>query len=190
MVGFFPRESIRWAHLDEPPMLRRLSITLWAPAIVAGVGVRIAHATLFGLDAGSWLVASAYGAILVLLMCGSLTAHEGNFTVRSWVWRVPAFALVAAAAESLTSLALILLGVDRMGADRAVLVQWPLIAITIVGNRMLLLAAFGALLAASVEVARFALYKPAEREAMDVEAVAEVASATAEHEPPAPPQAS
>ena len=171
-------------------MLRRLSMTVWAPALVAGMGVRIAHATLFGMDAGSWLVASAYGAILVVVTCGSLTAHVGNFTVRTWIWRVPTFALVAAAAESLTSLALIMIGVDRMGAERATLAQWPSIAITILGNRMLLLVAFGTLLAAAVEAARFALYQPAERAAMDVEADAEVAIATAEHEPPVVPPAS
>lgn len=187
MVGFFPRESIHWTHLDEPAVLRRLSIALWPLAVTAGVGVRISHAALFGSDAGSWLVASAYGSILVLLTCGALTAHLGNFTVRTWVWRVPAFALAEAAVESLTSLALVGVGVEPMGAERATMAQWPSIAVTLLRNRMLLLVVFGGLLAVAVEAARFALYKPAERVAMDVEANAEVAIATAEHVPPGPP---
>ena len=185
MVGFFPRETIRWHHLEEPHVLRRLSITLWPLAIAAGVGVRLAHAALFGVDTSSWFIATAYTGILVLLACGALTAHVGNFTVRTWAWRVPLFALAEAVVEALASLTLILVGVEPLGAEHATVQQWPAIAVTIIRNRVLLLGGFGLLLAASVQAARFVLYKPVERQAQDTEADSEVAEiATGEHEPP------
>lgn len=190
MVGFFPRETIRWTHLDEPPVLRRLSITWWPLAAAAGIGVRVAHAALFGVDRSSWLIASAYAAILILFACGALTAHVGNFTVRTWAWRVPVFALAEATVEALASLALILVGVEPLGADRATVDQWPAIAATIIRNRFLLLSGFGLVLAGSVQAARFVLYKPVERAQMDVDAVEEVHEIeTGEHTPlpPVPP---
>lgn len=188
MVGFFPRESIRWQQIDEPPLLRRLSIAPWPLAVMAGVLVRLAHAAFFAVGSRSTLVAVVgYGAVLVLLACGALTAHVGNFTVRTWLWRIPLFAALEAAAEGLTSLVLIGAGVEPMGADRATVEQWPGIALVIVRNRLLLLAAFGALLAAVVEGARHALYRDAERKQMDAEADVEVAAiATGEHVPPPP----
>ncbi len=187
MVGFFPRESIRWTHLEEPPLLRRLSIALWPLAVVAGVGVRVAHAALFGVDSGSWFLGTAYAAILILLACGALTAHVGNFPVRSWAWRVPLFAVAEATVEALASLALILLGVEPLGAERAMVDQWPAIAVTIIRNRFLLLGGFGLVLAVSVQAARFVLYKPVERAQMDVDANEEVHGIeTGEHVPPPP----
>ena len=189
MVGFFPRESIHWGNLEEPPFLRRLSFAPWPLAIVAGIGVRLSHAALFGTDAGSWLVGSLYAVILVLFACGALTAHVGNFTLKHWLWRVPLFALAEATVESLVSLALIALGVEPFGADRATMGQWPAIAVTIIRNRLILLSGFGLVLAGAVEAARFALYKPTERAAMDVEADEEAALATGEHDPPVTPAA-
>ena len=185
MVGFFPRESIHSTHLEEPPLLRRLSIALWPLAVAAGVGVRVSHAALFGVDTGSWFLATAYAAILILLACGALTAHVGNFTVRTWAWRVPLFAVAEGTIEALVSLALILLGVEPRGADRATLDQWPAIALTLIRNRFLLLGGFGLVLAASVQAARFVLYKPVERAQMDVDAKEEVLEIeTGEHTPP------
>jgi hypothetical protein len=185
MVGFFPRETIRWTHLEEPHVLRRLSITPWPLAIVAGVGVRLAHAALFGVDTSSWFIASAYAVILIVLACGALTAHVGNFTVRTWAWRVPLFALAEAVVEALASLALILVGVEPLGAEHATVQEWPAIALTIIRNRFLLLGGFGLLLAGAVQAARFVLYKPVERAQQDTEADSEVLEiATGEHVPP------
>ncbi|MBI3792428.1 MAG: hypothetical protein HY275_16325 [Gemmatimonadetes bacterium] len=186
MVGFFPRESIRWSQIEEPPLMRRLSIVPWPLAVVAGVGVRLAHAGLFGIGTrSSLLAASVYAVVLVLLACGSLTAHVGNFPVRSWGWRVPFFAVIESVTEGLTSLVLIGLGVEPIGADRATVDEWPAIALTIVRNRLILLAAFGVVLATVVEGARLAFFQPVERARMDDEASSEAAAiATGEHVPP------
>ncbi len=187
MVAFFPRETIRWTAIEEPTLVRRLSIALWPLAIGAGVGVRVAHAALFGLNSGSWWVASLYAAALLLFACGALTAHVGNYTLRTWVWRVPLFALAEAMIEALASLTLIMVGMEPLGVERATVAQWPAIALTIIRNRMLLLGGFGLLLAVSVTAARYVLYKPTERAAMDREADTEVAEITTGEHPPTPP---
>jgi hypothetical protein len=183
MVGFFPRESIRWSQIEEPTLVRRLSIVPLPLAVVAGVGVRLAHAALFGIGTRSSLVAvSVYAVVIVLFACGALTAHVGNFPLRQWGWRVPFFAVIESVSEGLTSLLLIGLGAEPLGADRATVDEWPAIALTIVRNRLILMAAFGAMLAVVVEGARLALYQPVERARMDDEASSEVAAiATGEH---------
>ena len=178
MAAFFPRETIGSSAIEETPLVRRLSITPWPLAIAAGMGVRLAHAALFGGESGSWVKATLYAAILILFACGALTAHVGNFTVRTWTWRVPIFAVTEALAEGVGSLALIAVGLERIGADHATLGQWPTIAVTIVRDRLLLLCGFGVVLAFAVEGARYAFYKPTERRQMDAEAATEVAAIT------------
>lgn len=184
MPGFFPRQSINWAHLDEPPVIRRFSIAWWTLPLVAGVVVRLSRALVFAAGSTNVLTPIVYGVLLILVACGALTAHVGNFTVRQWIWRVPVFAIVEAAAESVVSLGLIVAGVEQLGSEPATPAEWPLIAVTILRDRMILLVTYAAVLGALVEFVRFAVLKRADRVAMDTEAVQEVENATGEHRAP------
>ena len=123
--SFFPRQSINWAHLDEPPIIRRLSIAWWALPLVAGVVVRLVRSLVLPAGSTNVLTPIVYYALLIFLVCGALTAHVGNFTVHQWVWRVPLFAAIEAAAESVVSLGLIVAGVEQLGSDPATPAQWP-----------------------------------------------------------------
>ena len=182
--SFFPRQSINWAHLDEPHAIRRFSIAWWALPLLAGVVVRLARSLVFAAGSTSVLTPIVYGAVLVVVVCGALTAHVGNFTVRQWIWRVPLFAALEAAAESVVSLGLIVAGVEQLGSDPATTGQWPLTAVTILRDRLILLGIYAAVLAVVVEFVRFVVLKRADRDAMDTEADEEVASVTGEHTPP------
>lgn len=187
MAHFFPRHSVQWAERDEPPVFRRLSVAAWPLPLVAGVVVRLIRALVFASGSTSVLTPIIYGALLVFVACGALTAHIGNFTVRHWIWRVPVFALLEALAESLVSLGLIVAGVEQLGSEPATTAQWPTILVTILRDRMVLLALYAAILAAVVEFVRFAVLKRADRVAMDTEADAEVGVITGEHTPPVSP---
>ena len=187
MVEFFPQHTAQWAMPEEPPVFRRLSVAAWPLPLLAGVIVRLARALVYASESTSVLTPFLYGALLIFVACGALTAHIGNFTVRHWPWRVLRFAALEAAAESLVSLGLILAGVEQLGSDPATTAQWPTMAVTILRDRIILLVLYAAVLAALVEFVRFAVYKRADRVAMDTEADAEVDVLSGEHAPPAAP---
>ncbi|MBI2797369.1 MAG: hypothetical protein HYX65_11775 [Gemmatimonadetes bacterium] len=181
--SYFPRQAINWAHLDEPPVVRRLSIGWWGLPLAAGTVVRLLRAVVFSAGSTSVLTPIVYGALVVFITCGALTAHVGNFTVRQWTWRVPIFAALEALAESVVSLGLIVAGVEQLGSEQATVGQWPTIVVTILRDRLILLAVYATALAVVVEFVRYAFFKRADRVAMDTEAVEEVAQVTGEHGP-------
>ena len=185
MAEFFPRSSIPWAHLDEPHVVRRLTTKLVLMAIVAGLVVRLFRTVWFSTLTTSIATVVFYYAVMVIVACGMLTLHIGNYTVRTWTWRVPMFAVIEALAEALVSLALIAAGHEAKGASElAAFADWPSIAMTLVWDRMRLFVLFAVLLGGMVQLVRYLFLKPAQREAMDVEATAELAVVTGEQTPP------
>src|SRR3954470_9187500 len=98
MPTFFPRTTIEW-HVEEPPAFRRLSLSLVEMALITGVVLRVLRAVAFTFGHASSLYLVLAFVVGGLFLIGMTTAHLANFTVRSWAWRAPLFALVEVVGE-------------------------------------------------------------------------------------------
>jgi hypothetical protein len=161
---FFPRETIEW-HLHEPAVFRRVSLSLVAMAAVTGALVRLyrlAVLTYAPLD-NLWvlLAAGAGGAVLVL---GLATVHLGNYPVRHWLWRAPAFGVVEALAAMAVSAALIAAGVERLGTAPMHWHDWRGDLFPVVVRDALVITGFALVLAGVVQLVRLALLRREHRE--------------------------
>lgn len=157
----FPRETTHW-HTLELPAWRALTLSTVEMGVLTGVVVRAfrALALSHGAADGSpgWLYVGATFGLGALVLCGMLTLHLANFPVRRWPWRVLAFALVEAAAEMATSAALIAFGREPLGTSgRAHWHDLPSLAVGTLVVRLIVFAAFAALLAAVVQLVRVSL---------------------------------
>jgi len=82
------------------------------------------------------------------------TAHLANWTLRSWLWRAPLFALVETAGEMATSLVLIALRREPEGAVRAEFHDWPSMALRAFLQSELAICLWAALLAGVIVFVR------------------------------------
>ena len=154
MTNFFPRQTVVW-KVQETPGFRRLTLSLVEMALVTGVLLRVYRAfVLANAPAGSWLYVGAAIAVGILFLCGMATLHLGNYPVRHWVWRAPAFAGLVAAAEMLVSALLILMHREPRGSGRAELADWPAMAANVVVMRFVVVASFALVLAGVVQLVR------------------------------------
>src|SRR4051812_9515867 len=153
MPTFFPRTTIEW-HVEEPPAFRRLSISLVEMALITGVVLRVLRALAFTYGHASWLYFVLAFALGTLIMLGMTTAHLANFTVRSWLWRAPAFALVEVLGEMLTSLCLIALHREPEGSGRAEFHDWPSMALRALLQSELTICLWALLLAGAIIIVR------------------------------------
>lgn len=153
MMPLFPR-STRDLKLEEPAAFRRLSRSLVETAVLAGVVIRLYRALALANSTGGWMFWAFAGTIGILIYFALLTAHLGNYPVRRWVWRAPAFALVAVIAEMATSLLLIAMGREPTGSVRAEWSDWPGMAANALLERGVAVCAYAALLAVAVWTVR------------------------------------
>jgi SNF family Na+-dependent transporter len=128
MATFFPQHSVEW-KLEEPPAFRRLSLSLFEMALLTGIVLRLLRALTFTHGRASWLFYGAAFVVGLLILLGMTTAYLANWTLRSWVWRAPLFALVETAGEMATSLVLIAIRREPEGAVRAEFHDWPSMAL-------------------------------------------------------------
>ena len=128
MSSFFPRHTVEW-KLEEPAAFRRLSLSLIEMALLAGIALRVLRALTFTLGRASWLFYGLAFVVGLLILLGMTTAHLANWTLRSWLWRAPLFALVETVGEMGTSLLLIAMGREPEGAVRAEFHDWPSMAL-------------------------------------------------------------
>ena len=128
MSSFFPRHTVEW-KLEEPAAFRRLSLSLIEMALLAGIALRVLRALTFTLGRASWLFYGLAFVVGLLVLLGMTTAHLANWTLRSWLWRAPLFALVETVGEMGTSLLLIAMGREPEGAVRAEFHDWPSMAL-------------------------------------------------------------
>lgn len=171
MARYFPRERVEW-HLEEPRVLRKLTLSLPAMAVIAGVLVRLIRVGVSGISTSWWGVFGAIALGLVVLLT-TATAHLGNYPVKHWLWRAPLFGLAEGAAEAGVSALLTLMGVERLGSTRAHLSDWPSMATdTIIGTpglvfldgRIVMVSLFALVLAGVVQVVRFLLLRSENRD--------------------------
>jgi len=146
MSTFFPRHSVEW-RLEEPAAFRRLSISLVEMALLTGIVLRLLRALTFTHGRASWLFYGAAFLVGLLVLLGMTTARLANWTLRSWVWRAPLFALVEVAGEMATSLLLIALRREPEGAVRAEFHDWPSMALRAFLQSELSICLWAALLA-------------------------------------------
>lgn len=125
MPSFFPRQTIDWRAVEEPPAFRRLSLSLVEMALITGVVLRILRAVTFTAGRGSWIFYGLAFVVGTTLLLGMATAHLANFSMRRWIWRAPLFALVETAGEMATSLLLIAVRREPEGTARADFHDWP-----------------------------------------------------------------
>lgn len=171
MSRYFPRDNVAW-HLEEPRVFRKLTLSLPAMAVIAGLLVRLIRVGVSGISASWWGVfgAIALGLIVLLTMA---TAHLGNYPVKQWLWRAPLFGLAEGAAEAGVSALLTVIGVERLGSTSARLSDWPSMATdTIVGTpglafldgRVVMVSLFALVLAGVVQVVRYLLLRSENRD--------------------------
>ncbi|MEO6528510.1 MAG: hypothetical protein ABIP93_17970 [Gemmatimonadaceae bacterium] len=149
MSSFFPRHTVEW-RLEEPPAFRRLSLSLVEMALLTGIVLRVLRALTFTLGRASWIF---YGAAFVagtIILLGMATAHLANWTIRSWAWRAPLFALLEAVGEMGTSLLLIALRREPEGAARAEFDDWPSMALRALLQSELTICLWALLLAGAI----------------------------------------
>lgn len=153
MSSFFPRHSVEW-RLEEPQAFRRLSLSLFEMALLAGIVLRMLRALTFTHGRASWLFYGAAFAVGFLFLLGMATAHLANWTLRSWLWRAPLFALVETIGEMATSLLLIAAGREPNGAVRADFHDWPSMALRALLQSELSICLWAALLAGVIVFVR------------------------------------
>jgi hypothetical protein len=153
MSTFFPRHSVEW-RLEEPQSFRRLSLSLVEMALLTGIVLRLLRALTFTHGRASWLFYGAAFVVGLLILLGMTTAHLANWTLRSWLWRAPLFALVEVAGEMVTSLLLIALRREPEGAVRAEFHDWPSMALRAFLQSELSICLWAALLAAVIVFVR------------------------------------
>ncbi len=163
MPSYFPRHTVAW-KIEEPPAFRRLTLSLLEMAVLTGVVLRLARAVAYSRGpADSWAYFGAMIALGVVFLCGMATLHLGNYTLRQWVWRAPAFAAIEAAAESVASLGLIALGREPMGSARAGFDDWLGMSLGTFTWRPALILSFALALSGVVQFVRYLLLKRDDR---------------------------
>jgi hypothetical protein len=156
MPAFFPVKTATF-KLDEARAFRRLSFSVVEMAIITAVVLRVYRALALSLAGSNVFLLGLSFALGFVVLFGMVTLHLGNFTVRRWLWRAPLFAFIEAAAESLTSLALIALHREPLGSARAIYADWPGIVGNIFTWRVSAIVVFAAVLAAVVMMTRATL---------------------------------
>jgi len=185
MNSFFPRHTSDW-RVDEPAILRRLTMSIVETAVIAGVAVHLIRSLALTYGGGSFLYLAGTFALGLTILFGLLAAHLSNYTLRTWLWRAPLFALLESLAEIATSAVLIAFHREPVGSrERAEFADLGMIAGQTLLVRFASIIAFTLVLAAVVYVVRYALIKR-ERTASGAEAVrAELdGPAPADQQPP------
>jgi len=171
VTRYFPRDNVAW-HLEEPRVLRKLTLSLPAMAVIAGTLVRLIRVGVSEISVSWWGVFGALALGLIVLLT-TATAHLGNYPVKQWLWRAPLFGLAEGAAEAGVSALLTVAGIERLGSTRAHLSDWPSMATdTIVGTpvlgfldgRVVMVSVFALVLAGVVQVVRYLLLRSENRD--------------------------
>lgn len=153
-MTFFPHHTVTW-HVEEPPALRKLTLSLVEMAAITGVVLHLYRAVVFthGSHESFSYVALTFagGALFLFLMA---TIHLANHTVRQWLWRAPLFAFVEVAAEMLTALVLVAVHREPLGSARAEFHDLPALALNVLATHAIGISLFALLLAGVVQLVR------------------------------------
>ncbi|MEO5588554.1 MAG: hypothetical protein ABIS03_03120 [Gemmatimonadaceae bacterium] len=144
--------------IREPPAFARLARSLVEMAVVTGVVARVFRMVVLNRAVSPMHAAIAilFGALFILLMA---SLHLSRVSLRSWLWRAPAFAAVEGAVEMLVSLGLIGAGREPLGTGAAHFHDWPGMALGTLAWRIVVISVFALLLAAVVKWVRFIILR-------------------------------
>ena len=182
MAPYFPQYTGTF-KLEEPRAIQRFSRAIVPMAVVTGIGLRLLRSLALSLAPNAtFVVVAALFALGVVILVGMTALHLGNYTLHRWAWRAPAFAALEAAAESLTSLALIAVRREPMGSSLATFADWPELVIRTFFWRLTFVILFALVLAGVVQLVRFLLLRREGREHTAKAVHDEIARQTAEHE--------
>src|ERR1700739_598304 len=162
MPDFFPRQTIAWRQ-ERAAGFRGLTLSVVESGLLTGVVLRLFRAMVMARPAAGWWVV-AYAMTFGVMLAGAAALHLGNYTVRHWLWRAPAFGAVAAVGEMLTSLPLIALHREPWGnTGRADFNDWPLMARETLLLNVALVSVFALILASVVQSVRYLLVRHEDR---------------------------
>lgn len=154
MPELFPQHTVTW-RVEEQRALRRLTLSLPQMALLTGITLRLWRSYVLthgSPDSWAWVGGTFLaGAAFFFVM---YAMHLANYTLRKWVWRAPAFALLEAGSEIITSLALTTLNLEPLGADKADLSDWLPTGVRILVWRLIGIVLFTIVLAIVVSVMR------------------------------------
>jgi hypothetical protein len=154
MARYFPRHTQEWKH-EESPAFQRLTRSLVEMAVLTGVALRLFHAIAHArTGSAGWIYLGAVFAIGMIILLGAATLHLGNFTLRNWAWRAPAFGAIEGLAESLTIAVLIAIGREPMGTGRATWADWPSLAFNAIFWNTVAVTVFALVLGGAVKLVR------------------------------------
>jgi len=158
MPDFFPRQTIAW-HLERAAGFRGLTLSVIESGLLTGVVLRLFRAMVIARPSAGWWVIG-YVVTFGVVLTGAAALHLGNYTVRHWLWRAPAFGALAAVGEMVTSLPLIALHREPWGnTGRADFRDWPLMARETLLVDVALVSVFALILAAVVQSVRYLLVR-------------------------------
>ena len=188
MSSYFPRHTADW-RIEEPAILRRLTMSIIETSVIAGVAVRLLRSITLTYGGENILYLAGTLALGVTILFGLLAAHLSNYTLRTWLWRAPTFALLEGLAEVATIAVLIAFKREPLGSrERAEFSDLAQIAEQTMLLRFTSIIAFALVLAAVVYAVRYVLIKR-ERSASAAEAVrAEMDEPTPLEHPPIEPR--
>ena len=172
MSSLFARDTTSWKTMDEPAAFRKLTMSLVEMALITGVVLRLYRSLVLTHGTDSWIYLGGTFALGAVFLFGMVALHLGNYTVRRWVLRAPAFAVVEIAAEMATSAVLILLHREPLGSSRAEFSDWLPMAWNLFVWRFMPIILFALALSGVVQAIRYFLLRRENREGM-VEAVSE-----------------
>lgn len=172
MPSLFPQDTTAWRAVEEPAAFRRLTMSVLEMGLITGVVLRLYRSVVLTHGADSWIYLGGTFALGAIFLFGMVTLHLGNYTVRRWVLRAPAFALIEIAAEMATSAALIFLEREPYGSSRATFGDWVPMASNLIVWRFMPIILFALALSGVVQAIRFLLLRRENREGL-VEAVGE-----------------
>jgi hypothetical protein len=159
VTPYFPHQTLEF-RIEEPPAFRKFTMSIAEMAIVTGVLFRLYRALAMTVGpTTNWLYFGGTFVLGLLFILGMATLHLGNFPLHRWLWRAPVFALIEAAAESLTSFALILAHREPIGSERAHPHDWLEIAGRTFLWRVVGVCLFALLLAGVVQFVRYMLLR-------------------------------
>jgi hypothetical protein len=159
MSSYFPRHTADW-RIEEPAALRRLTMSLVEMAVIAGVATRLLRSLALTYGGDNFAYLAGTFALGITILFGLLAAHLSNYTLKTWLWRAPLFALVESAAEIATSALLIAFHREPVGSrERAEFADLLGIAEKTLAVRFATIVVFALLLAAVVYAVRYALIK-------------------------------
>jgi hypothetical protein len=144
--------------VEEPSLVRKLSLNVVAMAVLTGASLRLYRAAIlqFGWsNSWAWIAGTFLAGAAILFLLATL--HIGNYPVRHWFWRAPLFAALEAATEIGVSFVLTVWGLERIGSLTATIEDWQASALRIAIVRVVGIVLFTLVLAFVSTIVRLIL---------------------------------